>query len=130
MVINILSPSRGACMEVIRRSQAGDPASFAALFDQYKNLVFKTAYLMLGDAPEAEDALQEVMWQVYRSRQSYYPHRGAFTTWLHRLTVNHCLNRQRSASLVDRSGSRVSAVSIDHASGYASPEAMVEIDDS
>lgn len=110
-------------MEVIRRSQAGDQASFAALFEQYKNLVFKTAYLMLGDAPEAEDALQEVMWQVYRSLHTYDPQRGAFTTWLHRLTVNHCLNRQRS-------GSRVSAVSIDHATGYASPEVLVEIDDS
>jgi RNA polymerase sigma factor (sigma-70 family) len=86
-------------MDTIERSQAGDECAFAELFEQYKNLVFKTAYLMLGEPQEAEDALQEVFLRVHRSLHSYQPSKGAFTTWLHRITVNHCINRTRKRRL-------------------------------
>jgi RNA polymerase sigma-70 factor (ECF subfamily) len=84
---------------LIRRSQAGDEEAFGALFHEYKNLVYRTAYLMLDDAAEAEDVLQEVFYQVHRSLSTFDPTRGAFTTWLHRITVNHCLNRRRRLRL-------------------------------
>jgi RNA polymerase sigma-70 factor (ECF subfamily) len=80
---------------LIRRCQVGDEEAFAELFHQYTNLVYKTAYLLLDSAEEAEDALQEVMLQVHRSLSTFDPTRGAFTTWLHRVTVNHCLSRRR-----------------------------------
>jgi len=88
-------------MDLIRRCQAGDEQAFAELFRQYKNLVYKTAYLMLGDPDEAEDVLQEVFVQVYKFLDAYDPGRGAFTTWLYRITVNRCLNwrRKRRPSL-------------------------------
>ena len=70
-------------------------SSFADLFEQYKNLVYKTAYLMLDDVQEAEDALQEVFLRVYENLASYDETKGAFSTWLYRVTINHCLNRQR-----------------------------------
>jgi RNA polymerase sigma-70 factor (ECF subfamily) len=82
-------------LDLISRAQAGDRAAFAALFEQYKNLVYKTAYLLLGDVHEAEDALQEVFLLVHRSLVSFEPHKGAFTTWLHRITLNFCLNHRR-----------------------------------
>jgi len=82
-------------MDLVRRSQAGDEEAFAALFQKYKNLVYKTAYLMLGDADEAEDLLQEVFIQVHKSLHTFQPTKGALTTWLHRVTVNRCLNRRR-----------------------------------
>jgi RNA polymerase sigma-70 factor, ECF subfamily len=89
---------------LIRRSLAGDQTAFAALFEQYKNLVFKTALLMLDGTgaaspeAEAEEALQEVFLSVYRALGTYQPERAAFSTWLYRLTVNHCLNRRRRRS--------------------------------
>lgn len=82
-------------MDLIRRCQAGDEEAFAALFQKYKNLVYKTAYLMLGDANEAEDVLQEVFIQVHKSLHTFQRTKGAFTTWLHRVTINRCLNRRR-----------------------------------
>jgi RNA polymerase sigma-70 factor (ECF subfamily) len=82
-------------VSLIRRSQSGDQKAFAALFHQYKNLVYKTAYLMLDSTQEAEDALQEVFVQVHRNIKRYDSGKGAFTTWLHRITVNYCLNRRR-----------------------------------
>jgi len=45
---------------------------------------------MLGNSTEAEDLTQDVFVQVFRKLSSF---RGesAFTTWLHRLTVNQVL---------------------------------------
>lgn len=82
-------------MQIIPRAQSGDREAFAVLFEQYKNLVYKTAYLMLGEAVEAEDALQEVFVQVYRSLPGFDPSKAAFTTWLYRVTFNYCLNLRR-----------------------------------
>ncbi|MBC7227180.1 MAG: RNA polymerase sigma factor [Thermoflexales bacterium] len=87
-------------MDLISHCQAGDEEAFAALFHQYKNLVYKTAYLMLDSADEAEDVLQEVFLQVHRSLSTFEPSKGAFTTWLYRVTVNHCLSQQRKRRLL------------------------------
>jgi RNA polymerase sigma-70 factor (ECF subfamily) len=94
-------------MNLISRALAGDNGAFEELFEQYRNLVYKTATLMLDDPQDAEDVLQEVFVRVYRSLDTYDPSRGAFTTWLHRLTTNACLNwhrrRKRRPRLVDMS---------------------------
>lgn len=89
-------------MQFITRAQAGDQEAFASLFEQYKNLVYKTAYLMLGNKDEAEDALQEVFVLVHRSLSGFDARKGAFSTWLHRITCNYCLNqhRKRRATLL------------------------------
>ncbi len=89
----------------IKRCQAGKPDAFAALFEAYKNLVYRTAYLLLDNHHEAEDFLQDVFIAVYRSIGSYDAQKGAFSTWLHRITVNRCLNQRR--------GKNHPAVSID-----------------
>jgi RNA polymerase sigma-70 factor (ECF subfamily) len=80
---------------LIRRCQAGDDEAFGLLFEEYKNLVYRTVYLTLGSTVEAEDLLQEVFLQVHRSLDAYDPKRGAFSTWLYRITVNVCLNWRR-----------------------------------
>lgn len=82
-------------MQIITRSQAGDQDAFAVLFEQYKNLVYKTAYLMLGHSADAEDALQEIFVLVYRGLSNFDPKKGAFTTWLYRITIRYCLNYRR-----------------------------------
>ncbi len=79
--------------------QSGDTAAFEALFRQYERLVFKNAYLITGAKEEAEDVLQEVFVSVWRSRQTYDPAKGKLTTWLHRITVNKCLERRRKKNL-------------------------------
>ena len=86
-------------MDLIRGSQARDEQAFAALFHKYKDLVYKTAYLQLANAREAEDALQEVFIKVYKSLDAYDPEKGAFTTWLYRITVNYCFNQRRRRRL-------------------------------
>ena len=87
-------------MDHSQDTQPVDEMAFAAVFEQYKNLVYRTAYQMLSDSQEAEDALQEVFMQVYRHFNRYDPAKGAMSTWLYRITMNHCLSRQRKKKLV------------------------------
>lgn len=81
--------------DLIKRWQKGDMNAFEALFEQYKGLVFKNAVLMTGNREEAEDILQEVFFTVWNSCNHFDPGKGNFTTWLHRITINRCIDRQR-----------------------------------
>lgn len=75
--------------------RAGDVSAFEAIFQDYRKMVFKTAYLMTGRKEEAEDILQEVFVSVWRSRSTFNPRKGKLSTWIYRITVNQCLSRRR-----------------------------------
>ena len=94
----------------------GDISAFESLFRQYQTMVFKTAYLMVGDEEEAKDVLQEVFITVWKSRNTFDPAKGKLSTWLHRIVVNQCLMRHRKKQPV--------AVSLEEArdSGFDLPE--------
>jgi RNA polymerase sigma-70 factor (ECF subfamily) len=51
----------------------------------------------LGDREEAADAVQDALVSAYRSAHTFRGH-AAVTTWLHRITVNACLDRLRKAA--------------------------------
>ena len=70
-----------------------------AIFCRYKDMVFKTAYLMLGNTQEAEDVLQEVFIKIYKSYDTFHSEKGRFNTWLHRITVNQCISERRKKRL-------------------------------
>lgn len=79
----------------VERWQSGDVNAFEALFRQYQKLVFRTAYLITGDGETAKDVMQEVFVSVWKSRHTFNPEKGKFTTWLHRITVNKCSRKRR-----------------------------------
>ena len=114
-------------LTLIRRCQAGDTEAFASLFETYKNLVFHTAYLILDNRVDAEDVLQEVFVQVYRSLETYDPARGAFTTWLYRITVNRCINFRRRRSFFNHSLEELSESVLQEPGLSESQRADVEI---
>jgi len=77
-------------LELARAAAAGDSVAFERLYEQHHRRVYSLCLRMLGNSTHAEDLTQEVFLQVYRKLASF---RGdsAFTTWLHRLTVNQVL---------------------------------------
>jgi RNA polymerase sigma-70 factor (ECF subfamily) len=77
-----------------RRAQAGDGAAFGELARRYAGAIFNQAYRMLGDAHEAEDAVQEVMLRAYSRISTYDPERR-FVTWLLAIGNNYCIDRLR-----------------------------------
>ena len=77
-------------VELAKAAAAGDSAAFEKLYEQHHRRVYSLCLRMLGSATQAEDLTQEVFLQVFKKIGSF---RGdsAFTTWLHRLTVNQVL---------------------------------------
>lgn len=84
--------------QVIEKAQSGDVTCFEALYNRHKRRVFSLCLRMTGDYAEAEDFTQEAFLQLYRKIASF---RGesAFSTWLHRLSVNVVLMHFRKKGL-------------------------------
>ena len=85
-------PAEDADAELIQGFLKGDQSSFNRLVLKYQNKVFNLCYRMLGDRVEAEDVAQDVFVTLFRSVKHF---RGdsLFSTWVFRITVNHCKNR-------------------------------------
>ena len=78
---------------------AGDRmGGFEELYKKFDRRVYSVCLRMTGNVAEAEDLTQEVFIQLHRKLGSF---RGeaAFTTWLHRLTVNQVLMHFRKRSV-------------------------------
>ena len=77
-------------LELARAASAGDMRSFELLYERRHRRVYSLCLRMTANTAEAEDLAQEVFIQLFRKSGSF---RGesAFTTWLHRLTVNQVL---------------------------------------
>lgn len=73
----------------------GSTQELEQLYTRYAHLVYRRCLLLLGDAADAEDAMQEVFVKAYRSLGRF---RGeaAPSSWLYRISTNHCLNLLRS----------------------------------
>jgi RNA polymerase sigma factor (sigma-70 family) len=78
------------------RARAGDTAAYERLVRMHQAVAFRAAYLVTGDAPEAEDATQEAFIKAYRALDRFRP--GApFRPWLLTIVTNEARNRRRSA---------------------------------
>ncbi|MGW0602464.1 RNA polymerase sigma factor SigM [Streptomyces sp. NPDC002640] len=75
----------------------GDPDAFGELVRRHRDRLWAVALRTLGDREEAADAVQDALVSAYRSAHTFRGH-SAVTTWLHRITVNACLDRLRKAA--------------------------------
>src|ERR1700739_525760 len=84
--------------EAIRRAQSGDSAAFEFLYQLHGRRVYALCLRMVNNPADAEDLMQEAFLQLFRKIGTF---RGesAFSTWLHRMTVNVVLMRLRKKSL-------------------------------
>jgi RNA polymerase sigma-70 factor (ECF subfamily) len=84
--------------EAIERAKQGDGEAFQALYERHKRRVYSLCLRMTANTAEAEDLTQEAFLQLYRKIGTF---RGesAFSTWLHRLSVNVVLMHLRKKGL-------------------------------
>jgi RNA polymerase sigma-70 factor, ECF subfamily len=84
--------------EAIERAKQGDAQAFQDLYDKHKRRVYSLCLRMTANTAEAEDLTQEAFLQLYRKIGTF---RGesAFSTWLHRLSVNVVLMHLRKKNL-------------------------------
>ena len=92
---------------LLARHTAGDREAFAELVARHRDRLWRVALRTLGNPEDAADAVQDALVSAYRAAAGY---RGdaAVTTWLHRITVNACIDLAR------RRASRPTTTLTDH----------------
>jgi RNA polymerase sigma factor (sigma-70 family) len=82
--------------DLIERAQRGDDDAYGRLVERYQTIAFRTAWMVCGDAAEAEDAAQEAFLKAHAALPRFRP--GApWRPWLLRIVANEARNRRRSA---------------------------------
>ncbi|MGW2021246.1 RNA polymerase sigma factor SigM [Streptomyces decoyicus] len=75
----------------------GDPDAFGEIVRRHRDRLWAVALRTLSDREEAADAVQDALVSAYRAAHTFRG-QSAVTTWLHRITVNACLDRARKAA--------------------------------
>ena len=83
---------------LVRRCQTGDKEAFRTLVEQYRSMLFGTAYLMIRDRGLAEDAVQEALIQMWKHLPSLRLH-SSFKAWLVRIVVNEVKQQFRKKQI-------------------------------
>ncbi|MEU5975698.1 RNA polymerase sigma factor SigM [Streptomyces sp. NPDC047315] len=83
--------------ELLARHVEGDPDAFGELVRRHRDRLWAVALRTLGDREEAADAVQDALVSAFRAAHTFRG-QSAVTTWLHRITVNACLDRARKAA--------------------------------
>jgi RNA polymerase sigma-70 factor (ECF subfamily) len=85
-----------AALDSIRRAQAGDVDAFELLYREHAGRIYALCLrLKAGDGSDATELMQDVFIKAWR-RLSTFRGECAFSSWLHRLTVNTMLENSRS----------------------------------
>ena len=102
--------------ELVRRAVRGDRDAFESLVRAHETIAFRVAYLVTGNAADAEDAAQEGIVKAWRALRRFDDSRP-LRPWLLRIVANEARNRRRGAG---RSARR-SLVAAQQDSGDAAP---------
>lgn len=83
--------------DLLRAHVAGDAYAFSELVRRHQDRLWSVAVRTLGNPDEAADAVQDALLSAFRHAASF---RGdaAVGSWLHRIVVNACIDRQRAAA--------------------------------
>lgn len=80
---------------LMARVAAGDQRAFSRLVARHGPRAQALAHRFTGSSAEAEDIVQEAFWRVWRAAGRWRPSGAKFSTWLHRIVVNLCVDRDR-----------------------------------
>ncbi|MBN2494641.1 MAG: sigma-70 family RNA polymerase sigma factor [Deltaproteobacteria bacterium] len=78
--------------QIVEALKRGEETAFVILVRTHQHRVYGLCLRMLADRQEAEDLAQEVFLTVFRAIQDFREE-SRLSTWLYRITRNHCLNR-------------------------------------
>jgi RNA polymerase sigma-70 factor (ECF subfamily) len=82
--------------ELLHAVARGDEAALASLYDRYRLILFGLILRILHSRPEAEDILQDVFIQVWKTAANFDESRGRPFTWLVTLARSRAIDRLRA----------------------------------
>src|SRR5262245_35973250 len=109
--------ARLADVELVGRARAGDVSAYGELVERYREVAFRTAWVITRSSAEAEDAAQEAFVKAFYALGRFRPGE-AFRPWILRIVCNEAKNRRRSAGRRERLAMRLAQ---DRDSGGAAP---------
>jgi RNA polymerase sigma-70 factor (ECF subfamily) len=103
--------------ELVERARRGDARAYEEIVRMHQGIAFRTAYLVAGNAADAEEAAQDGFVKAWRALGRF--RKGApFRPWLLQIVANEARNRRRSAG---RYAGLALRAATDDASGDAAP---------
>ena len=87
--------------ELLRRIRQGDQEAMAVIFKRYGGAVFSVALRILRDPGQAEDVMQEILFQLWRSSESFEHGRGSLGAWLVVVARNRSIDAIRRRKPTD-----------------------------
>jgi RNA polymerase sigma-70 factor (ECF subfamily) len=87
--------------EIVARVRNGETEAFEELVRKHGRRVYRSLLAIVGNAEEAEDALQDAFLKAFQ-HLSHFEGRSRFSTWLVRIAINAGLQRMRGRKEFDR----------------------------
>jgi RNA polymerase sigma-70 factor, ECF subfamily len=113
--------------ELVERARRGDEDAYEELVRANQGIAFRTAYVVAGNASDAEEAAQEGFVKAYRALGRFRAG-SPFRPWLLRIVANEARNRRRSAGR--RAALSLRAAAEESSGGAApSPEGVLLADE-
>jgi RNA polymerase sigma-70 factor (ECF subfamily) len=88
-------PMEAGDAALMRRIVDRDETALATLYDRYAGLVYPVALRILKDASLAEEILQDIFYQLWRTASVFDPSRGSLSAWLLVCARNRAISRLR-----------------------------------
>jgi RNA polymerase sigma factor (sigma-70 family) len=129
-VLPFVQPESGAASDVglVERARRGDRHAFDVLYRLHVNRVYGVCLRMVADVPRAEQLTQDAFVLAWR-RIGSFRGESAFTSWLHRLTVNVVLEDGRKRRRREAHEETVSdLLSVDRAARGARPDLRMALE--
>lgn len=88
-------PDADILVALAQGTQNEKSQALATLMDRHLGSIKSLAWHMMGDEMTAEDIAQETFLKAWNQAERWEPGRAKFSTWLHRVAKNACLDRLR-----------------------------------
>ena len=82
--------------ELIERARGGDGSAYSALVREHQETAFRIAYVICGNAADAEEAAQDAFVKAYRALPRFRTGEP-LRPWLLAIVANEARNRRRAA---------------------------------
>lgn len=109
--------------ELVERAKRGDTEAYTEIVRRYQELAFRTAYVITGDAQDAEEAAQEALVKAFRALSRFRADLP-LRPWLLRIVGNEARNRRRTAG---RAAGVALRIAQDRPSASAAPSAEATV---